>query len=223
MNQPARYPQTLEPAGQWLKSAPCKADPEAMFPSSSKAEIENAKSICHYCPVIQKCGQWALDNREQYGVWGGMSEAERRSLLRRTARRARTKAITPTVTKLPPPKTLEEAFNRRAHRTADGHVTWEGAAQMKFQGVVYGALRVAFTLGHGREPEGPVDRTCGQSCFAAEHLIDETLRNSGALCGTRRGYRWHLRVGEPACGPCRQANTDADNQLRRTGTTKAAA
>jgi hypothetical protein len=94
---------------------------------------------------------------------------------------------------------------------------------MKFQGVVYSALRVAFTLGHGREPEGTVDRTCGQACFATEHLIDERLRNSGVLCGTRRGYYRHLRIGESTCGPCRQANTDADNRLRRTGTSKVAA
>lgn len=44
-----------------------------------------------------------------------------------------------------------------------------------------------------------------------------------AKCGTRRGYRKHLREKTEICGPCRQANTDADNRLRRTGTTKALA
>ncbi|RSS59550.1 WhiB family transcriptional regulator [Streptomyces sp. WAC01280] len=44
-----------------------------------------------------------------------------------------------------------------------------------------------------------------------------------AKCGTRGGYQRHRRNGEEACPPCRQANTDADNRLRRTGTTKAAA
>jgi len=42
-------------------------------------------------------------------------------------------------------------------------------------------------------------------------------------CGTRGGYRLHRKNGEDACDACRQANTDADNRLRRTGTTKAAA
>ncbi|MCG0066267.1 WhiB family transcriptional regulator [Streptomyces tricolor] len=42
-----------------------------------------------------------------------------------------------------------------------------------------------------------------------------------AKCGTRSGYQKHLREKTEICGPCRQANTDADNRLRRTGTTKA--
>jgi hypothetical protein len=44
-----------------------------------------------------------------------------------------------------------------------------------------------------------------------------------AKCGTRGGYQKHLREKTEICAPCRQANTDADNRLRRTGTTKAAA
>ena len=44
-----------------------------------------------------------------------------------------------------------------------------------------------------------------------------------AQCGTRSGYQKHLREKTEICAPCRQANTDADNRLRRTGTTKAAA
>ncbi len=44
-----------------------------------------------------------------------------------------------------------------------------------------------------------------------------------AKCGTRAGYQKHLREKTDICGPCRQANTDADNRLRRTGTTKAVA
>ena len=41
-----------------------------------------------------------------------------------------------------------------------------------------------------------------------------------AKCGTRSGYQRHRANGEKACDACRQANTDADNRLRRTGTTK---
>lgn len=44
-----------------------------------------------------------------------------------------------------------------------------------------------------------------------------------AKCGTRGGYQKHLREKTEICAPCRQANTDADNRLRRTGTTKASA
>jgi hypothetical protein len=44
-----------------------------------------------------------------------------------------------------------------------------------------------------------------------------------AKCGTRAGYKKHQREKSAICGPCRQANTDADNRLRRTGTSRVAA
>lgn len=44
-----------------------------------------------------------------------------------------------------------------------------------------------------------------------------------AQCGTRSGYQKHVREKTKICDPCRQANTDADNRLRRTGTTKVSA
>lgn len=45
-------------------------------------------------------------------------------------------------------------------------------------------------------------------------------RREPAKCGTRGGYQKHLREKTTICAPCRQANTDADNRLRRTGTTR---
>jgi WhiB family redox-sensing transcriptional regulator len=50
-------------------------------------QIDEAKDICHTrCPVIDQCLQWALDTRQDSGVWGGMSEDERRRMKRRAAR-----------------------------------------------------------------------------------------------------------------------------------------
>ncbi|MGL4745898.1 MAG: WhiB family transcriptional regulator, partial [Dermatophilaceae bacterium] len=42
-----------------------------------------AKLICRGCPVVAECLADALDNRTEFGVWGGMTERERRALLRR--------------------------------------------------------------------------------------------------------------------------------------------
>jgi WhiB family redox-sensing transcriptional regulator len=75
-----------EPAGQWVKSAACKEDADAMFPGSSGTEIEYAKAYCRACPVVDQCLRWALETREEYGVWGGLSEGERRNMLRRRGR-----------------------------------------------------------------------------------------------------------------------------------------
>lgn len=66
----------------WQAEARCLvADPEIFFPErggSSKA----ARSVCTNCPVRIECLKYALANREQFGIWGGTSERERRKLRR---------------------------------------------------------------------------------------------------------------------------------------------
>jgi WhiB family redox-sensing transcriptional regulator len=76
----------------WRNSAVCREeDPELFFPVGNSGpallQIEEAKAVCRRCPVINRCQQWALENNQQDGVWGALSENERRSLKRRAARR----------------------------------------------------------------------------------------------------------------------------------------
>ena len=53
-------------------------------PSSCRARPSaRAKAVCKGCPVVAECLADALDNRTEFGVWGGMTERERRALLRR--------------------------------------------------------------------------------------------------------------------------------------------
>jgi Transcription factor WhiB len=47
---------------------------------------KRAKAFCGPCPVRKECLQWALQNDEQWGVWGGLDTRERRKLLKRRAR-----------------------------------------------------------------------------------------------------------------------------------------
>lgn len=47
-------------------------------PETYKAKVEKAKEICSTCPVRMKCLQSALDNKEDYGVWGGRDETDLR-------------------------------------------------------------------------------------------------------------------------------------------------
>lgn len=64
----------------WAEKARCpETDPEAFFPEKGGSTKE-AKKVCQRCPVTKECLQYALDNDERYGVWGGMSERERRRL-----------------------------------------------------------------------------------------------------------------------------------------------
>jgi len=67
----------------WQASALCaQTDPEAFFPEKGGSTRE-AKSVCKTCTVKQECLDYALENDERYGIWGGLSERERRKLRRR--------------------------------------------------------------------------------------------------------------------------------------------
>lgn len=47
--------------------------------------VKDAKTICRDCPVRSECLQYALKNRESFGIWGGLTQGERRRLERRGA------------------------------------------------------------------------------------------------------------------------------------------
>jgi WhiB family redox-sensing transcriptional regulator len=66
----------------WPSMAACRSgDPDALFVQGAEQNV--AKRICRSCPVRYECLADALDNRIEFGVWGGMTERERRALLRR--------------------------------------------------------------------------------------------------------------------------------------------
>lgn len=65
----------------WTEAAACKNSSDQLFVQG--AEQNEAKRVCMRCPVKAECLAEALDNRIQWGVWGGLTERERRALLRR--------------------------------------------------------------------------------------------------------------------------------------------
>lgn len=135
-------------AVSWALRAACKGRDLDEFFTESKSGMQRAKLFCAACPVQPRCLTEVMAAEEQsarYGVYGGLTAAERTEL----AKRQRSAEPKPTTTA---PK----------------------------------------------KPRQPAE------------------------CGTRPGYQKHLREKTEICGPCRQANTDADNRLRRTGTAKAA-
>ena len=67
----------------WQADALCaQTDPEAFFPEKGGSTRE-AKKICQQCEVSAQCLEYALQNDERFGIWGGLSERERRRLRRR--------------------------------------------------------------------------------------------------------------------------------------------
>ncbi|MEV7631292.1 WhiB family transcriptional regulator [Microbacterium sp. NPDC089318] len=67
----------------WQVDALCaQTDPEAFFPEKG-GSTRDAKRICTSCDVRGECLEYALNNDERFGIWGGLSERERRKLKRR--------------------------------------------------------------------------------------------------------------------------------------------
>ncbi|WUK17269.1 WhiB family transcriptional regulator (plasmid) [Kitasatospora sp. NBC_00374] len=94
----------------WGDAAACRdTDPDTMFVEQAKQE--RAKTTCLGCPVRTECLAHALDNQLEFGVWGGMTERERRALLRRR----------PTVTSWR--ELLESARAEHARATTDPRCT----------------------------------------------------------------------------------------------------
>jgi WhiB family redox-sensing transcriptional regulator len=78
------------PEIDWRHRAAClNEEPELFFPighkGSAAAQIEEAKAVCRRCDVREECLAWALESGQDYGVWGGLSEDERRAQKRRNA------------------------------------------------------------------------------------------------------------------------------------------
>jgi WhiB family redox-sensing transcriptional regulator len=66
----------------WQQAARCRGiDPDVFHPQSDE-EADEAKAICASCPVREPCLEYALVVREKLGVWGGLTERERRRVLR---------------------------------------------------------------------------------------------------------------------------------------------
>ena len=71
-----------EGEGDWAERALCaQTDPEAFFPEKGGSTRE-AKKVCLTCEVRDDCLESALMNDERFGIWGGLSERERRRLKR---------------------------------------------------------------------------------------------------------------------------------------------
>lgn len=69
----------------WQDAALCaQVDPEIFFPEKGGSTRE-AKLVCHACEARAECLDYALEHDEPHGVWGGMSERERRLLTRRAS------------------------------------------------------------------------------------------------------------------------------------------
>lgn len=98
-SRPATYQELVELAGSlslvsedanyWREQALCaETDPEVFFPKKG-ASASEAKAVCSRCEVTSKCLDWALEHKEDNGVWGGLSRTERMRLSAKKLHKAR--------------------------------------------------------------------------------------------------------------------------------------
>lgn len=167
----------------WRHAAVCQQeDPELFFPRGetgpSVSQIEDAKTVCHRCPVMDTCALWALETRQDAGVWGGLSEVERRRIHRRRGEYPEATYEQLLARVRAPQPTLAEMFAARIAVDPDGHTRWLlKNTSISVNGRNRTPGQIAFLLGHGREPLGVIRAACGTSgCVTLGHLTDETMR-----------------------------------------------
>ena len=81
--------QAPTPPGPWIEHAACVGvDPNIFFPEQGVQDNSKARAICASCPVKRQCGDYAVDEYIVHGIWGGMSEKERRPIRRQRRRNA---------------------------------------------------------------------------------------------------------------------------------------
>ncbi|WP_393075123.1 WhiB family transcriptional regulator [Streptomyces sp. LN704] len=165
-------------AEDWRDFAACAGAYDEMFPSSNPHEIENAKSYCRPCPVREQCLQWALSTNQEFGVWGGLSEAQRHHRRGGPSKTISTDEYAGTTTPRVPvvarslPQVWEDCIEE------DGeHLLWVGPRSVSH---IAGSLtpnRLSFYLDRGRWPEGDTKRTCEMPrCVKPSHLADRVER-----------------------------------------------
>src|SRR6188768_2847561 len=84
------FPNPTEDDRSWQDQANCLGvDPDLFFPERG-ASTREAKEVCRGCVVRLDCLEYALSNGEKFGIWGGLSERERRRIRRQRALARRT-------------------------------------------------------------------------------------------------------------------------------------
>lgn len=88
----ARTGPVLPSPPEWVADALCaQTDPELFFPEKGEP-ARPAKKVCASCDVRAQCLAWALETQQRHGIWGGLSERERRPLRRQLTQQRRAAA-----------------------------------------------------------------------------------------------------------------------------------
>lgn len=75
------FNELLEETGE----VPCMSAPDVFFPETEGGgqHVGHAKKLCGLCPIRVECADFAISNRERYGIWGGLTWNDRKKLIQR--------------------------------------------------------------------------------------------------------------------------------------------
>jgi hypothetical protein len=174
-------------AADWRDEGLCRGrDDDAFFPHPTNATaVQAVKNVCFGCPAMLRCAQYALTRRIPDGVWGGLSEAQRATLLKKhrdadlteldTVRAA---VYTALRKELNPINSLRDLWEDRTYPLSGGHIGWQGeSGSFSFRGHVLTPKQLAFMVDRGRKAVGIVRRTCEVvECVNPRHIADNQER-----------------------------------------------
>ncbi|MFG2722687.1 WhiB family transcriptional regulator [Streptomyces sp. NPDC048416] len=164
----------------WREHAACLhlEDPNIMFPDTSQIRERQAIAVCQSCPVRQACLTDAFTHPDDYSVRAGTTAKARRAF------QAGNPGCSPDVLAghvhaLRPGRVdLGAYLDARTEFLPDGHARWFSShCSLTVDGESFTPMKLAFTVGHGRRPEGTVRAACGViGCLTPDHLTDNVLR-----------------------------------------------
>lgn len=177
-------PDTVGRNADWRDSSLCRDpqyDPEMWFPkgtdAASMADEAEAKRVCRRCPVMETCGQWALETRQDSGVWGALSERDRTSI-RRYGRVPKKRVPVQAFA------SIDDAY-RSLTQEVSGHVLWCGGQEVVIGSVRMSPNQVAWRATRKDAPIGRVHKGC-EIGTCVRHLTDQAMRDAARHITTER-------------------------------------
>ncbi|MEV6046059.1 WhiB family transcriptional regulator [Streptomyces xanthochromogenes] len=164
----------------WRAHAACSGidDPDIMFPDTSPFRARLAAEVCEPCPVRQACLTDAFTHQDDYSVRAGTTAKNRRDLQRRLPDRSAEELAEYVCKHRPGQVDLGVYLAARTEVLPDGHARWVSThSTLLINGQSFTPMKLAFTLGYGRRPEGTVKAVCGvNGCLTPDHLTDQVMR-----------------------------------------------
>ncbi|NUS76742.1 MAG: WhiB family transcriptional regulator [Streptomyces sp.] len=139
--------------------------------AASMADEQEAKETCRHCPVMETCRQWALETRQEHGVWGGLTERDRASI-RRYGRVPKKRVPVQVFA------SIEDAY-RSLTEKAGGHVLWCGGREVVIGSTRMSPNQVAWRATRSVAPVGRIHKGCEHG-RCVRHLVDQAMRDAHA-------------------------------------------